>query len=201
MTGFGDMETTLKALRLGASDFILKPFNLDQMVQAVDRVIERRQMERENLLRREVSKLFPPTLIGDSAKTRELKTLIARVAPSNAAVLVEESGTGKELVARALHQLSGRMGAFVPLNCASIAPSFGERAVRPRAGPLPAPARGATACSGRPPRHPVLDEIGEMPLAMQASLLRALEQKAIRPVGPSGSFRWTYASSPPPTAT
>lgn len=187
MTGFGDMETALKALRLGASDFILKPFNLDQMVQAVDRVIERRQMERENLLlRREVSKLFPPTLIGDSAKTRELKTLIARVASSNAAVLVEgESGTGKELVARALHQLSGRMGAFVPLNCASIAPELLESELF---GHVQGAFTGAR--KGRDGLFRVahqgtlfLDEIGEMPLAMQASLLRALEQKAIRPVG------------------
>ena len=187
MTGFGDMETALKALRLGASDFILKPFNLDQMVQAVDRVIERRQMERENLLlRREVSKLFPPTLIGDSAKTCELKTLIARVAPSNAAVLVEgESGTGKELVARALHQLSGRMGAFVPLNCASIAPELLESELF---GHVQGAFTGAR--KGRDGLFRVahqgtlfLDEIGEMPLAMQASLLRALEQKAIRPVG------------------
>lgn len=187
MTGFGDMDTALKALRLGASDFILKPFNLDQMVQAVDRVIERRQMERENLLlRREVSKLFPPTLIGDSAKTRELKTLIARVAPSNAAVLVEgESGTGKELVARALHQLSGRMGAFVPLNCASIAPELLESELF---GHVQGAFTGAR--KGRDGLFRVayqgtlfLDEIGEMPLAMQSSLLRALEQKAIRPVG------------------
>ena len=101
-------------------------------------------------------------------------------------MLVEgESGTGKELVARALHQLSGRMGAFVPLNCASIAPELLESELF---GHVQGAFTGAR--KGRDGLFRVahqgtlfLDEIGEMPLAMQASLLRALEQKAIRPVG------------------
>ena len=184
MTGFGDMETALKALRLGASDFILKPFNLDQMVQAVDRVIERRQMERENLLlRREVSKLFPPTLIGDSAKTRELKTLIAWVAPPTPPCWWRGSLAPARSWWPAPCTSSGRMGAFVPLNCASIAPELLESELFGHVQGAFTGARKATACSGSPTRAPSLDEIGEMPLAMQASLLRALEQKAIRPVG------------------
>ncbi|MDO2947408.1 sigma-54-dependent transcriptional regulator [Aeromonas simiae] len=187
MTGYGDMESALRALRLGASDFILKPFNLEQMVQAVDRVIARRHLERENwLLRQEVSKHFPVQLIGDSATTADLKCMIARVAPSPAAVLVEgESGTGKELVARALHQLSGRSGAFVPVNCGAIAPELLESELF---GHVQGAFTGAR--KGREGLFRVaqqgtlfLDEIGEMPLAMQSSLLRALEQKAIRPVG------------------
>ncbi|MBZ6065235.1 sigma-54 dependent transcriptional regulator [Aeromonas schubertii] len=187
MTGFGDMESALRALRLGASDFILKPFNLEQMVQSVDRVIARRRLERENwLLRQEVSKHFPMQLIGDSANTRELKTLIARVAPSPAAVLVEgESGTGKELVARALHQLSGRSGAFVPVNCAAIAPELLESELFGHLqGAFTGARKGRDGLFREAHQGTLfLDEIGEMPLAMQSSLLRALEQKAIRPVG------------------
>ena len=201
MTGFGDMETALKALRLGASDFILKPFNLDQMVQAVDRVIERRQMERENLLlRREVSKLFPPTLIGDSAKTRELKTLIARVAPPTPPCWWRSLAPARSWWPAPCTS-SPADGAFVPLNCASIAPELLESELFGHVqGPLPAPARGATACSGSPTRAPSFGRIGEMPLAMQASL-RALERKPSARSAPSASFRWTCASSPPPTAT
>lgn len=125
-------------------------------------------------------------MIGNAEKTIELKQMVAQLAPSNAAVLIEgESGTGKELVARGLHQLSHRNGPFVPLNCGAIAPDlleselFGHTsgaftgAKKGREG-LFRVANGGTL---------FLDEIGEMPIGMQSSLLRALEQKAIRPVG------------------
>jgi len=115
-----------------------------------------------------------------------MKKMIAQVAPSLAAVLVEgESGTGKELVARALHQLSKRSGPFVPLNCGAIAPDLLESELF---GHVSGAFTGAK--KGREGLFRVanngtlfLDEIGEMPLSMQSSLLRALEQKAIRPVG------------------
>jgi DNA-binding NtrC family response regulator len=187
MTGYADLDTAIKALRAGASDFILKPFNLEQMMQSVSRCIERRLVERQNFaLQRDIERTFPIDIIGDASKTLAMKKLITQIAPSMAAVLVEgESGTGKELVARALHQLSLRNGPFVPLNCGSIAPElleselFGHTqgaftgAKKNREG-LFRVANGGTL---------FLDEIGEMPLAMQSSLLRVLEQKAIRPVG------------------
>jgi len=187
MTGYADLDTAIKALRAGASDFILKPFNLDQMMQSVSRCIERRLVERQNFaLQRDVERTYPIDIIGDAQRTLMMKKMIAQIAPSLAAVLVEgESGTGKELVARALHQLSKRSGPFVPLNCGAIAPDLLESELF---GHVSGAFTGAK--KGREGLFRVanngtlfLDEIGEMPLSMQSSLLRALEQKAIRPVG------------------
>lgn len=187
MTGYADLDTAIQALRAGASDFILKPFNLDQMMQSVNRCIERRLVERQNFaLQRDVERSYPVDIIGDAQRTLMMKKMIAQVAPSLAAVLVEgESGTGKELVARALHQLSKRSGPFVPLNCGAIAPDLLESELF---GHVSGAFTGAK--KGREGLFRVanngtlfLDEIGEMPLSMQSSLLRALEQKAIRPVG------------------
>ncbi|WP_318441069.1 sigma-54-dependent transcriptional regulator [Photobacterium leiognathi] len=187
MTGYADLEMAIQALRAGASDFILKPFNLEQMMQSVSRCIERRLVERQNFaLQRDVERSYPVDIIGDAESTQRMKKMIAQVAPSIAAVLVEgESGTGKELVARALHQLSKRTGPFVPLNCGAIAPDLLESELF---GHVSGAFTGAK--KGRDGLFRVanngtlfLDEIGEMPLSMQSSLLRALEQKAIRPVG------------------
>ncbi|MCH1919667.1 sigma-54 dependent transcriptional regulator [Shewanella sp. A3A] len=187
MTGYADMDVAIQALRAGASDFILKPFHLDQMMQSVDRCIERRLLKRENLmLRRDVSLGFSSTLIGNSDAMTEVKRIIERVAPTNAVVLIEgESGTGKELVARQLHALSGRRGPFVPVNCGSIAPELLESELFGHTAGAFTGAKGnreglfSFASGGTI----FLDEIGEMPLKMQTSLLRVLEQKSIRPVG------------------
>ncbi|MCP4595553.1 sigma-54 dependent transcriptional regulator [Neptuniibacter sp.] len=188
MTAYADLETAIQALRAGASDFILKPFRLEQMMNAVDRCLERRAMARSNfVLRREVEKAFPTThMIGSSPAINQVQEVIHRVAKTPSAVLIEgESGTGKELAARMLHQLSNRSGAFVPVNCGAISPDlleaelFGHTkgaftgANKAREG-LFNFASGGTL---------FLDEVGEMPLLMQAKLLRALEQKAVRPVG------------------
>ncbi|MGF1684694.1 sigma-54-dependent transcriptional regulator [Photobacterium minamisatsumaniensis] len=187
MTGYANLDTAIQALRAGASDFILKPFNLNQMMQSVSRCIERRLVERQNFaLQRDVSRSYPVDIIGDAPRTLVMKKLIAQVAPSQAAVLVEgESGTGKELVARALHQISKRSGPFVPLNCGAIASDLLESELF---GHVSGAFTGAK--KGREGLFRVanngtlfLDEIGEMPMSMQSSLLRALEQKAIRPVG------------------
>ncbi|EHA1079350.1 sigma-54-dependent transcriptional regulator [Photobacterium damselae] len=187
MTGYADLEMAIKALRAGASDFILKPFNLEQMMQSVSRCIERRLMERQNFaLQRDVERSYPVEIIGDAASTQRMKKMIAQVAPSLAAVLVEgESGTGKELVARALHQLSKRSGPFVPLNCGAIAPDLLESELFGHVSGAFTGAKKAREGLFRVANNGTLflDEIGEMPLSMQSSLLRALEQKAIRPVG------------------
>ncbi|KAA0875076.1 sigma-54-dependent transcriptional regulator [Nitrincola tapanii] len=189
MTAYAELDTAIQALRAGAADFILKPFRLEQMMNAVLRVLKRRQLARENfLLRREVTRYLDADtpMLGDSSVIQRLEAVITRVAPTPSAVLIEgESGTGKELVARALHQQSGREGPYVPVNCGAISPElleaelFGHTkgaftgADRARDG-LFTYASGGTL---------FLDEIGELPLAMQAKLLRALEQKKIRPVG------------------
>ena len=188
MTAYADLETAIKALRIGASDFILKPFRLEQMMNAVERCLQRREMARKNfVLQREVTEQFPLTeMIGASAAIQHVFEVVERVAPTPSAVLIEgESGTGKELVARLLHQYSQRGGPFVPVNCGAISPElleaelFGHTkgaftgANKAREGLFNFAAGGTL----------FLDEVGEMPVLMQAKLLRALEQKAVRPVG------------------
>ncbi|WP_135458187.1 sigma-54-dependent transcriptional regulator [Vibrio echinoideorum] len=187
MTGYADLDMTISALKLGASDFILKPFNLEQMIQAVLRCMDKRLDQRmQYALKRDISRHIKTELIGSSDKTKQLKQLISQFAPSRASVLIEgESGTGKELVARGVHEASKRTGPFVPINCGAIAPElleselFGHTsgaftgAKKNREG-LFRVASGGTL---------FLDEIGEMPLPMQAALLRVLEQRTIRPVG------------------
>ncbi|TKB55003.1 sigma-54-dependent transcriptional regulator [Ferrimonas aestuarii] len=189
MTGYADMETAIRALRAGAMDFIMKPFHLEQMMQSVERCLERRLLRRENLLlKREVEQIHvgQNTLIGVSDGMAQVKEVINRVAPTNSVVLIEgESGTGKELVARLLHQKSGRSGAFVPVNCGAIAPELLESELFGHVAGAFTGARSAreglfTFASGG---TIFLDEIGEMPLQMQTALLRVLEQRAIRPVG------------------
>ncbi|MAY41056.1 sigma-54 dependent transcriptional regulator [Neptuniibacter sp. UBA6509] len=188
MTAYADLETAIQAIRLGAADFILKPFRLEQMMNAVERCLEHRALARANfVLRREVNNAFPSSnMIGNSPAIQQVQDVIRRVAKTPSAILIEgESGTGKELAARMLHQLSNRSGPFVPINCGAIAPElleaelFGHTkgaftgANKAREG-LFNFASGGTL---------FLDEVGEMPLLMQAKLLRALEQKAVRPVG------------------
>jgi len=187
MTAYADMDTAIHALRLGASDFLLKPFRTEQMLAAVERCLGHRRVARENfVLKREVRSQFDTGFIGGSPQIRELCEVIQRVAPMNSTILVEgESGTGKELAARAIHRLSEREGSFVAINCGALAPElleselFGHAkgaftgAQQARDG-LFVYANGGTL---------FLDEIGEMPLPMQTRLLRVLEERSLRPVG------------------
>jgi DNA-binding NtrC family response regulator len=189
ITAFADMETAIKALRAGASDFILKPFRLDQILSAIQRCFERSRLARENyLLKREVrERAAVDGLIGVSEAIRTLAAMIQRIAPMPSTVLIEgESGTGKEVAARALHNLSMRSGrAFVPVNCAAIPGSLIE-------SELFGHVKGAFT-DARADRNGLfyyahggtlfLDEIGDLPLTMQTKLLRVLEERRIRPVG------------------
>lgn len=187
MTAYADLETSIAALRGGASDFLLKPFRVEQMMTAVRRCLERRRMARENfLLKREAAPHGIEGIIGASPAISEMCSVVQRVAPTASMVLIEgETGTGKELVARAIHALSGRAGPFVPVNCGSISPELLE-------SELFGHTKGAftSAHSSREGLFSYahdgtlfLDEISEMSLAMQAKLLRALEEKCVRPVG------------------
>ncbi|HEY6896093.1 MAG TPA: sigma-54 dependent transcriptional regulator [Rhodocyclaceae bacterium] len=190
MTAYADLETAIDALRAGAADFLLKPFSVAQMLNAVKRCFERSSLMRENfVLRRELDARAGAVdgMVGASPRMREVCTLIQRIAPTPSTVLIlGESGTGKELAARALHRMSPRRdGPFVPINCAAIAAELMESelfghvkgaytgAAAGREG-LFYYARGGTL---------FLDEISELALPLQAKLLRALEERKIRPVG------------------
>jgi DNA-binding NtrC family response regulator len=192
ITAYADLNATIDALRSGASDFILKPFRQEQMLTAVEHCFERRLLRRENVaLRRQVNnftdRLYGRAGIqGESAAMKALCEVIERAAPTPSSVLIEgETGTGKELVANAVHRLSGRRGAFVPVNCVAISPELFESelfghakgaftgAHQSREGLITSAAGGTL----------FLDEISEMPLSMQAKLLRVLENRQVRPVG------------------
>jgi DNA-binding NtrC family response regulator len=188
MTAHADLEMAIDALRTGAEDFILKPFRMEQMMAAVERFLDHQKIEREYfVLRRQVDLLIDNTgVVGECDVMRDLCGVIKRVAPMPSTVLLEgESGTGKELAARAIHQLSGRTGSFVAVNCGAMTAELLESelfghvkgaftgAHQSREGLFPY-AEGGTL---------FLDEIGEMPLSMQAHLLRVLEERTIRQVG------------------
>lgn len=188
ITAHAHLDIAIEAIRAGAADFIIKPFRMDQILTAVDRCIERQDIKRENfVLRRQVDQIYNGSgIIGKCASIRHLGEVINRVAPMPSTILIEgESGTGKELAARSIHELSGRTGIFVPINCGAMSAELLESelfghvkgaftgAHQGREG-LFSYANGGTL---------FLDEIGEMPLPMQAHLLRVLDEKNIRPVG------------------
>ncbi len=181
ITAFADLDTAIEALRAGAGDFLLKPFRVTQVLGAFRQGLERARLKRENwVLRRALHERTPPAdgLVGRSLAIKGLQAALHRVAPVESTVLLTgESGTGKELAALALHHLSPRAEApFVPVNCAAIAPLaieaelFGE----PGRDGLFVYAQGGTL---------FLDEVAELPLPIQAKLLRALENRRIRPAG------------------
>ena len=190
ITAFADIETAIDALRAGASDFVLKPFRVDQIINSLQRCFERARLDRENfVLQRQVAGLggLVDGMVGHSEAMRRLSELIHRVAPTPSTVLIlGESGVGKEVTARALHQMSPRAErSFVPLNCAAVSAELME-------SELFGHVRGAFT-GAREARRGLfhyanggtlfLDEIGELPLAMQTKLLRVLEERRIRPVG------------------
>jgi two-component system NtrC family response regulator len=188
MTAYADLQVAIAALRVGAADFLLKPFRIEQMMAAVERCLERRRMLRQNfLLRRQVDELTPiHGLVGQNTKIRDISALVGRVAPTASTVLIEgETGTGKELVARAIHDLSGRRGEFVAVNCGSISPELLESELFGHTKGAFTGAQSSRDGLFSYAHHGTvfLDEIGEMPLSMQAKLLRILEQRMVRPVG------------------
>ncbi len=190
MTAYADLDTAIDALRAGAADFLLKPFSLAVVLNAIQRCFERSRLASENfVLRREISTRAADIegVVGHSAAMLKVCDRLKRIAPTPATVLLSgESGTGKEVAARALHRMSPRVGGpFAPVNCAAISSELIESelfghvkgaytgAQQSREG-LFYYARGGTL---------FLDEISELPLAAQAKLLRALEERRIRPVG------------------
>jgi DNA-binding NtrC family response regulator len=190
ITAFADMDTAIKALRGGASDFILKPFRVDQMLNSIKRCFERARLARENfVLRRELAELGAEVdgLVGHSLAIQHLRGLIKRIAPMPTTVLLQgESGTGKEVTARALHQMSARAARpFVPVNCGAITAELIESELF---GHVKGAFTGASDSRNGLFYYAhggtlFLDEIAELPLLMQTKLLRVLEERKVRPVG------------------
>ena len=189
LTAFATMETAIEAVRAGAYDYISKPFRMQEIEDAVRRTLEHRRLARENVeYRRELRDRYRvENVVGQSTGMVEAYKLIARVADLDTTVLiVGETGTGKELVARAIHYAGPRAARpFVVVDCAAVPESlfeselFGHErgaftgAHATRRGLLES-ANGGTC---------VLDEIGELPLALQAKLLRVIQERELRRVG------------------
>ena len=189
MTSYASLKSAVDAMKLGAVDYIAKPFDHEEMSITVERILKQRNLSRSNeILQSEIEKEYPVTgIIGSCEPMMKLFTKISKVAPTDATVLIQgESGTGKELVARALHTQSRRKDApMISVNCAAIPETlieselFGHEkgaftgAATLRLGLVEA-ADGGTL---------FLDEIGELPLEAQARLLRVLQEGEIRRVG------------------
>lgn len=187
MTAFADMNHAIEALRLGANDLIQKPFRIEQMRSAVRKSLDHLRLTRENfVLQRQLANTPQVGLLGKSATIVRINQLIERIGPAPSAVLIEgESGTGKELAARAIHQSSGRQGSFVPINCAALAPELMESELFGHTKGAFTSAHQAREGLFSYADHGTLflDEVSEMPLALQAKLLRVLEDGRIRPLG------------------
>jgi DNA-binding NtrC family response regulator len=189
MTAYGSIEDAVAAMREGALDFLAKPIDPDHLLLMVERALSQRRLATENILLKEelASRRGAPQIVGEDAKLKHVTIALHRAAATDATVLLEgESGTGKELFARALHALSPRAdGPFVAINCAAIPENLLETE-------LFGYEKGAfTGAANRKPgkfemAHRgtlFLDEIGELPLPLQAKILRALEQKSFERVG------------------
>lgn len=192
ITAFADIDTAINALRAGASDFILKPFRVDQILNSMQRCFDRARLVRENfILRREIEELAGgvDSIIGSSKAVAQLRQTILRVAAMPSTVLLQgESGVGKEVAARALHRCSPRAPRpFVPVNCAAISADLIESELF---GHVKGAFTGASEAHNGLFYYAqggtlFLDEISELPLLMQTKLLRVIEERMIRPVGSS----------------
>jgi two-component system NtrC family response regulator len=191
ITAYGTIETAVSAVKAGAADYLTKPLNLDDLLHRVHRVRERQRLVAENRELREAlaERHRVEGIIGDSGRMQEVLSLVRRVAPSDATVLIRgESGTGKELIARALHHASPRAaGPLVKVNCAALAESLLE-------AELFGHEKGAFtgAVAGRKGRFELadggsifLDEIGDLPPHLQVKLLRVLQEREFERVGSS----------------
>ncbi|HEY3236298.1 MAG TPA: sigma-54 dependent transcriptional regulator [Polyangiaceae bacterium] len=194
VTAFGSMETAVDAIRAGAYDFVNKPLDIESLALVVRRAVAHRSLKQEVKRLREAARVESPIrgMIGKSPSMRKVHDLIGRLSGSDANVLVTgESGTGKELVARALHERSARRdGPFVAVNCAAVPESLLESELFGHARGAFTDARQARAGLFVQANEGTLflDEIGEMPLGMQAKMLRALQERKVRPVGESSEI-------------
>jgi two-component system, NtrC family, response regulator AtoC len=193
VTAKGEVSSAVEAMKLGASDYILRPFDLETLEMAIDKALSVAKLQVENAFLKEEIIQTDGELIGESLAMRQIKQQIQQVAPEKATVfLVGETGTGKELVAQAIHNASSRhQGLFVALNCAAIPAEmmeselFGHErgaftgAIKERIGKFEL-ADGGTL---------FLDEITEMPVALQSKLLRALQEGVVERLGSNASLK------------
>ncbi|MBI4461925.1 MAG: sigma-54-dependent Fis family transcriptional regulator [Acidobacteria bacterium] len=189
MTGYGSVESAVQAMKLGAYDYLPKPFHTDELRVMLEHLMQRLALVEENLILREQVRSRPGfgEMVGASPKLQRIYKLVLKVSQSRYPVLiVGESGTGKELVARSIHYLGpNREKPFSPVDCAGLVPTLIESelfgyikgaftgALRSKQGLMEA-AHGGTL---------FLDEIAELPVDLQAKLLRALQEREIKPVG------------------
>mgnify|MGYP001580447574 CR=1 FL=1 len=189
MTAFGTIETAVKAVKEGAYDFLTKPFDTDHLLVLIKRALDATRIATENILLREefADKLGLPKIIGRSGLMQEITAKIQKVAPTNATVLIHgESGTGKELFARAIHYLSNRKDApFIAINSAAIPRELLESELfgYEKGAFTGADARKLGKLELADKGTVFLDEIGDMDLALQAKLLRVLQEQVIERVG------------------
>ncbi len=195
ITAHGSLDSAIEALRSGAFDYILKPFDLDDVLLKIRRLVRQKELIRENqALRREIQEKFNfSNIIGQSQQMQLVFRLIEKVAKTTSNVLITgRSGTGKELVARAIHYNSDRRDKpFVPINCGAIVGTllesefFGHKkgsftgAVRDKDGLFKIANEGTL----------FLDEVGDIPLHLQVKLLRAIEEGEILPVGGTATVK------------
>lgn len=193
MTGHGDIRMAVDAMHQGAYDFLEKPFSSERLADVMRRALEKRQLVLDNRRLQElVTARHERGLIGQTSAMREVQRRIDALAPTQVDILVRgETGTGKEVVARAIHDASGRNGPFVAINCGALPESifeseiFGHEvgaftgATRRRIGKLEH-ARGGTV---------FLDEIESLPMAQQVKLLRVLQERAIERLGGNDNVR------------
>ncbi len=195
MTAFGSIQDAVAAMKEGALDFLAKPVDPDHLLLMVERALAQRRLTTENMILKEelAQRRGAPQIVGDDAKLKQVSLALHRAAATDATVLLEgESGTGKELFARALHALSARAdGPFIAINCAAIPENLLETE-------LFGHEKGAfTGAAARKPgkfelaHHGTLflDEIGDLPISLQAKILRALEEKRFERVGGTVSLQ------------
>jgi two-component system NtrC family response regulator len=188
VTGFGDIDSAVEAMRMGAYDYITKPFNLDRLELVIEKANQRVRLRRENRILRHHQSAKPNyKIIGQSPGLDDVRYMVRKVAPTHVPVLITgESGTGKNVVARNIHQLSGRAEQpLITKNCGTLQKElirselFGYRrgsftgATESREGLLALANKGTL----------FLDEVGELPMEVQASMLRVLENQTYRRVG------------------
>ena len=189
LTGEGTVETAVQAMKLGAYDYLLKPFSLAELETLIQKAYERRQLNQENVQLKAVLERNQPKLrmIGESPAMQEVFKLIAKAGPSDKAILIQgESGTGKELVARGLHEHSSRASKpLISVNCTALTETlleselFGHEKGAFTGAVVAKPGLFEMANGGTL----FIDEIGEMPGVMQAKLLRVLQDGSMRRVG------------------
>ena len=195
MTAYASVETAVQALREGAHDYMVKPLVFEDVIGKIGRLLERRELAWQiQHLRREVEDRYDfENLVGESPAMRSLSDLIHKVAPTSSTVLVTgESGVGKEVVARAIHRDSERRDKiFLPVNCGAIPEALLESQLF---GHLKGAFTGAVAGREGLFQHAgggtiFLDEVGELPLALQVKLLRVLEEREVLPVGATSPLK------------